>query len=239
MTTLPDGFRPEFLDFQKGIRVGHLEPQQRITQILKLSLQALYGDDFVIDRWGRGVYWQWICFVPKANRTAKPLSAGVNFGCSKFFIKMDRTEGLFKTGLHVERGRLKASGEPSSYQLQKDWDWHRLIQALHGKSALYRQMRRLVQEDGFQVHHGTRETGTHFDDTHFPSADTLQKALLGYEDPDWVVFQLYYPMTEQEVQRSSGSDLVESILAIMQEVAPVMNECMQIPLAIHEEAVSP
>ena len=230
-----DGFRPEFLDFQKGIRVGRLEPHQRITQILKLSLQALYGEDFVIDRWGRGVYWQWICFLPRANRTAKPILSDVNFGCSKFFIKMDRT-GLFKTGLHIERGRLGAPEEHSSHQLKEDWDWHRLIRAIHGKSKLYVQLQRLVQEDGFRIYCGTRETGTHFDDAHFPSADALKKALLRYEAPDWVVFQLYYPMTPQEVQRSSGSDLVESILAIMQEVAPVMNECMQIPLALAESA---
>lgn len=230
-----DGFQPEFLDFHKGIRVGHLEPHQRITQILKLSLEALFGEDFVIDRWGRGVYWQWICFLPKANREAKPISADVNFGCSKFFIKMDRKEGLFKAGLHVERGRLDTSGKHLSYQLQEDWDWHRLIQAIHGRSTLYRQLRRLVQEDGFQIDCGTRETGTHFDEVHFPSADALRSALLGYADPDWVVFQLYYPMPPQEVQQSSGSDLVESILAIMQEVAPVMNECMQIRLAIQKQ----
>ena len=232
MATRIDGFRPEFLDFKRGIRVGHLEPHQRITQILKLSLQALYGEDFVIDRWGRGVYWQWICFLPRANRTAKPLSSDVNFGCSKFFIKIDRAEGLFQTGLHVERGRLKPSGEHLSYQLQEDWDWHRLIQAIHGKSALYRRIRRLVREDGFQIYCGTRETGTHFEKAHFPSADALRNALLGYADPDWVVFQLYYPMTAREIQRSSGPDLVESILAIMQEVVPVMNECMQIHLAV-------
>jgi hypothetical protein len=231
LATRFDGFRPEFLDFKKGIRVGHLEPHQRITQILKLSLQALYREDFVIDRWGRGVYWQWICFLPRANRTAKPLSADVNFGCSKFFIKMDRTEGLFKTGLHIERGRIEASGEPSGYQLQKDWDWHRLIRAIHGKSTFYRQLRQLVREDGFQIYCGTRETGTHFDDAHCPSAETLKSALLEYADPDWVVFQLYYPMTPQEVKSSGGSDLVESILAIMKEVAPLMNECMQIRLS--------
>jgi hypothetical protein len=143
---------------------------------------------------------------------------------------MART-GLFKTGLHVERGRLGPPEEPSSYQLKEDWDWHRLIQAIHGKSKLYLQLRRLVQEDGFQIYCGTRETGTHFDDERFPSADVMKEALLRYEDPDWVVFQLYYPMTPQEVQGSSGTDLVESILAIMQEVAPVMNECMQIRLA--------
>lgn len=122
-------------------------------------------------------------------------------------------------------------------QLQEDWDWHRLIQAIHGRSTLYRQLRRLVREDGFQIDCGTRETGTHFDEVHFPSADALRSALLGYADPDWVVFQLYYPMPPQEVQQSSGSDLVESILAIMQEVAPVMNECMQIRLAIQKQVV--
>ena len=162
----------------------------------------------------------------------------MNFGCSKFFIKMDRTEGIFKAGLHVERGRLEASEEHSSYRLQEDWDWHRLVQAIHGRSTLYRQLRRLIREDGFQIYCGTRETGTHFYDVHCPSASAVRNALLGYADPDWVVFQLYYPMLQQEVHRSSGSDLVESILAIMQEVVPVMNECMQIRLAIREHTVS-
>ena len=155
----------------------------------------------------------------------------MNFGCSKFFIKMDRIEGLFKAGLHIERGRIEASGERSGYQLQEDWDWHRLIHAIHSNSPFYGQLRRLIQEDGFQIYCGTRETGTHFDDSHFPSAETLKSALLGYADRDWVVFQLYYPMTPKEVQSSDGSDLVESILAIMKEVAPLMNECMQISLS--------
>ena len=34
----------------------------------------------VTDRWGRGVYWQWICWLPRANRQAKPVSHDVNFG---------------------------------------------------------------------------------------------------------------------------------------------------------------
>jgi hypothetical protein len=81
--------------------------------------------------------------------------------------------------------------------------------------------------------------GTHFDDAHFPSADALKQAFWGYADLDWVVFQLYYPMTAQEVHGSSGSELVEFILAIMQEVDPVMNGCMQIRLASPEQAGSP
>ena len=54
------GFRPEFLDFERGIHVGNLEENQRITRILKLALEARYGQPFVTERWGRGVYWQWI-----------------------------------------------------------------------------------------------------------------------------------------------------------------------------------
>ena len=98
------------------------------------------------------------------------------------------------------------------------------------EKAAEQRHRLLVREGGFQIYCGTRETGTHFDDAQCPSAETLKSALLEYADPDWVVFQLYYPMTPQEVQSSSGSDLVESILAIMKEVAPLMNECMQIRL---------
>jgi len=57
---LPTGaaFRTEWIDFEKGIRVGNLEPHERITRILKFRLEEEYGTGFVTDRWGRGVYWQ-------------------------------------------------------------------------------------------------------------------------------------------------------------------------------------
>ena len=32
------GFRPEYLDFDRGIHVGNLEEHERITRILKLAL---------------------------------------------------------------------------------------------------------------------------------------------------------------------------------------------------------
>ena len=87
-TDLPTGeaFRSEWIDFQRGIRVGNLEPHERITQILKFHLEQRYRTPFVTDRWGRGVYWQWICWLPRANREAKPISNKVNFGCAKLFI---------------------------------------------------------------------------------------------------------------------------------------------------------
>ena len=211
--------------------MGHLEPHQRITQILKHTLQDRYQEDFVIDRWGRGVYWQWICFLPKANRIAKPLSGSHNFSCSKFFIKVDRNDSIFKSGLHVERGLGNNSKDRPAFQLQEDWDWHRLIKGLRGnRSRLYRALRRLVLEDHFHIHAGTREKYTRYSHLNFPSAAELRRTLTEYSDQEWVVFQLYYPMAPDEVKGSTGSDLVEAILAILQEVVPVMNLCMQVPL---------
>ena len=211
--------------------MGHLEPHQRITQILKLTLQDRYQEDFVIDRWGRGVYWQWICFLPKANRIAKPLSGSHNFSCSKFFIKVDRNDSIFKSGLHVERGLGNSSKDRPAFQLQEDWDWHRLIKGLRGnRSRLYRALRRLVLEDHFHIHAGTREKYTRYSHLNFPRAAELRRTLTEYSDQEWVVFQLYYPMAPDEVKGSTGSDLVEAILAILQEVVPVMNLCMQVPL---------
>jgi len=48
------GFRPDFLDFQRGIRVGKLEDTEHITRILKFVLESEYGEPFVTERWGRG-----------------------------------------------------------------------------------------------------------------------------------------------------------------------------------------
>lgn len=226
-----DGFRPEFLDFERGIRVGHLEPHQRITQILKRSLEEKYRQPFVTDRWGRGVYWQWICFLPKANRAAKPLSSHVNFGCSKFFIMVDREEEWFKAGMQIERGFLKAPRQYEACRLQEDWDWHRLIQGLGSRKRLYEQIRRLVQEEGFRVHAGSWEEPTQYWRSHFPSAARLVRALTLAPAREWSGFQLYYPITQREVGISTGADLVEAMLAIFDEVTPVMNSCMETQLA--------
>jgi hypothetical protein len=106
MTPLP-GFRPDLLDFKRGIHVGNLEENERITRILKLALEARYGQPFVTERWGRGVYWRWIGFLARANREAKPISSKVSFGCAKYFISLDPEESTFKCGMQVERGYLK------------------------------------------------------------------------------------------------------------------------------------
>jgi hypothetical protein len=48
---------------------------------------------------------------------------------------------------------------------------------------------------------------------------------------NWAGFQLFYPMTEDDVRVSAGLDLIESMLAVFREVTPAMNQCMQIELA--------
>jgi len=59
-------FRREFLDFERGIRMGGLEPNERITQIVKAALVSKYRQPFIIDKWGRGRFWRWICWLPRA-----------------------------------------------------------------------------------------------------------------------------------------------------------------------------
>ena len=68
-------FRPEFLDFRRGIRVGKLEDNQRITRILKVSVEERFGEPFVTERYGRGMYWMWIGLLPRSNRLAS-ISSG-------------------------------------------------------------------------------------------------------------------------------------------------------------------
>ncbi|XHR26736.1 MAG: hypothetical protein ACFUZC_12335 [Chthoniobacteraceae bacterium] len=81
-----------------GIRVGNLEPHERITQILKYHLETRHRTPFITDRWGCDVYWQWICWLPRANREAKPIPYGVNFGCAKLFISVDGERSPISTG---------------------------------------------------------------------------------------------------------------------------------------------
>jgi hypothetical protein len=223
-------FLPEYLDFQRGIRIGHLEPHQRITRILKQKLEERYGEAFVTDRYGRGVYWQWICFLSRANRAAKPFSHHTNFGCSKFFISIDRKEALFQTGMQVERGYLKAPSDRESWQLQKDWDWHLLVEALEQDDQFSRRLRRLMKKEGFQLKVGSWENPSRFVGSHNPSPGQLLEILYTIPAKQWGGFQLYYPMSPAEVEQSTGPDLVDAMMAVFQEVTPQMNGCIQIQL---------
>ncbi len=223
-------FKPEFLDFKRGIRVGHLEDNERITRILKLELEHRFQQPFVTERWGRGVYWQWIGYLPKANRSAKPVSSTVSFGCSKYFLSVDTEEGFFQCGLQVERGFVKAPAGHRWCELGSDWDWHRLVKALKRRSPMEKEIRRLVCREGFMLQAGSWETSASFGKADLPDILRLQRLLKEAPADHWAGLQLYYPMPASEVRTSTGLDLVEAMLAVFDEVTPAMNLCMQIRL---------
>jgi len=226
------GFRPEFLDFRRGIHVGNLEDNERITRILKLGLESRYRQPFVTERWGRGVYWQWIGYLPRANREAKPLSSRISFGCSKFFLSVDTGEGLFKCGLQVERGYVKAPRGFPACKLARDWDWHRLLGALKTGSPMEKELKRLVMREGFRIRAGSwEEDPVYLSKSNFEGTSGIARLLRKAPAGDWAGFQLFYAMDEDEVRSSTGVDLVESMMAVFEEVTPVMDLCMQIELA--------
>jgi hypothetical protein len=227
---LPTGeaFRPAWIDFEKGIRVGNLEPHERITQILKYRLEQEYGTGFVTDRWGRGVYWQWICWVPRADREAKPLSSGINFGCAKFFISQDRDERIFQSGMTVERGWAAGTPPFPGIRLKRDWDWHRLMAACVKGSPLDEELRRLVCREGFTI--SVTGAGAPFTAANFKGAQQVRAAAEKAPARQWAGFSLFYPMPEAELAACSGYELVQAVSGIFTEVTPAMNACMQVTL---------
>jgi len=226
-------FRPEFLDFERGIRVGNLEDHERITRLLKIALENRFRQPFVTERWGRGVYWQWIGYLPRANRAAQPLSSHVSFGCAKYFLSVDTDEKLFKCGLQVERGYLRAPKEYPACRLRPDWDWNRLVRALKRGGPLIAELRRLVLREGFRIFAGSWEGGAvRFSRSSPPEITRLRKALRAAPGNHWAGLQIYYPMRSQEVRSCTGADLIEAMIAVFDEVTPAMNQCMQIELQL-------
>jgi hypothetical protein len=198
---------------------------------LKLALEARYQQDFVTERWGRGVFWQWIAFLPRADRDAKPISSHVSFGCSKFFISVETQEKVFKCGLQIERGYVQAPQSSAECELRPDWDWHRLLKGLRPGSPVDRELRRLILREGFSLHAGSWEQDDErFSKKNFPGVFKLRRLLAAAPPDHWAGFQLFYPMSEEEVRSATGTDLVESMLAVFGEVTPLMNLTMQIEL---------
>jgi len=232
---LPTGeaFRADWIDFGRGIRVGNLQPHERITQILKFHLESRYETPFVTDRWGRGVFWQWICWLPRANREAKPLSHDVNFSCAKFFVSVEQEEKIFKSGLQVERGYAVGPEPYPGCLLKEDWDWHRLMKQCAGGTQLDEELRRLVKQEGFVVEVGDFESNAVFTAKNFRSAQQLREAAKGYPRNQWVGVQVYYPMPEREVRSCSGLELVKAVCGVFAEVTPAMNACMSVPLRVN------
>jgi len=231
---LPTGaaFRPEWIDFEHGIRVGNLEPHERITQILKYGLEQRHDVKFVTDRWGRGVFWQWICWLPRPNREAKPQSSHTNFGCAKLFISLDRARREFQCGFTVERGYVRGRPSIPGIILKPDWDWHRLMKRCAAGTRLDAELRRLIAREGFHAT-VTGATGTRrFTRANFKGAGQIRTAARGAPPADWAGFSLFYPMPEKEIRSSSGYELVRGIQGAFTEVTPAMNLCMQVPLSL-------
>jgi len=229
---LPTGeaFRPEWIDFTRGIRVGNLEPHERITQILKFHLESRHGTPFVTDRWGRGVYWQWICWLPRANREAKPVSNKVNFSCAKLFISADGDRRVFKSGLQVERGYLSGPEADKPWGLRPDFDWHRLIKQCRAGTALDRELRRLVQRESFVATVIGEQADGGLTERDVTDTAQMRAALRDCSPERWAGFQLYYPMPESELRGCTGYELVQAVAGVFEEVIPAMNCCMDIPL---------
>jgi hypothetical protein len=223
------GFRPSFLDFDRGIHVGNLEPHERITRILKAALEACFRTPFVTERWGRGVYWQWIGYLARENRAAKPLSSDVSFGCSKFFITVDTEERRFKCGLQVERGYLRAPAGFRACRLRADWDWHRLLSGLAPRKPLLRELTRLVSE-GFEIQAGSWSEPHVFTGRRLPPVRRFREPLERAPGNEWCGFQAYYALDEADVRATSGPELVDIMLAVFDEVSAALSLCSQVPL---------
>jgi hypothetical protein len=226
-----EAFRSEWIDFEHGIRVGNIEPHERITQILKFHLEQRYHTSFVTDRWGRGVYWQWICWLPRANREAKPISHDVNFGCAKLFISAEREQRVFKSGLQIERGYVAGPEPYPGCLLKDDWDWHRLLAQCTKSSVLDNELQRLLRREGFVAEVGDFESNAVFTKKNFKSARQVRDAAKKYSKREWAGFQLYYPMPESELRACSGYELVQAVCGVFHEVTGTMNCCMQIKLS--------
>jgi len=232
-TELPTGeaFRPEWIDFEHGLRVGNLEPHERITQILKFHLESRHGTPFVTDRWGRGVYWQWICWLPRANREAKATSSKVNFSCAKLFISADGERRVFKSGLQIERGYAAGPEAENTWGLREDFDWHRLVSQCRTGTVLDHELQRLVTREGFLAAVVSEQAGGGLTERNFTRTSALRAALRRCAPERWAGFQLYYPMPEAELRACSGYEVVQAIVGAFQAVITAMNCCMDVPLA--------
>ncbi len=229
-------FKTEYLDFEQGIRVGHLEPEERVTQLIKARLRERHGINFICDRWGRGTYWQWICWVPEPNRKAKPLSSGYNFGSVKYFVSIERDERVFQAGMQLERAPVAPAPDDWQVKVARDWDWHVLRAALK-KPDFPRACARLLRE-GFRIDAGLYPSLTRFTRKNW-DPKKLARRLDALAPQDWGVFQLYFPMTEAEVKATSGSDMIDAIAAVYEELVPAVNLCMYAPcLAAKKAAVA-
>lgn len=230
----PD-FRPEFLDFKRGgIRMGNIEPNQRITQIIKAALEDRYQTPMVIDKWGRGTYWKWICWLSRQSRAAKPTSGKLSFACAKFYIALDGDDQTFEAGIQIERALLAsapADEDPAhgGVRTQDDWDFYNLLRGMRKGSPIYEFIARLVGQDGFTVRTGPFSQMIESRGSKPPPAARLKRSLQSIPPDEWGGFQVCYVFRRQELIGMSGDDIIQTILSIFHELAPLMNRLMTTP----------
>ena len=224
-------FRREFLDFERGIRMGGLEPHERITQILKYHLVQRHGCDFLIDKWGRGRFWQWICWIARPNLDAKPISGGLSFSCAKFFISLERDERTLEAGIQIERAYVsRGRRRPDEVYAAEDWDFYRLVGGLRKGTPLAAELARLVTKEGFSLHVGGSESGARtFRGRRWGGVAAVCRACRKIPDDSWGWFQAYYAIPEKELREMDGGEIVATVLAIFGEVAPLANLVMTEP----------
>jgi hypothetical protein len=96
---------------------------------------------------------------------------------------------------------------------------------------MLKEIERLVLHEGFAVFAGSWSAGAvSFSKKSPPALGSLRKALCQAPADDWAGFQIYYPMERKEVQQCTGVDLIDSLLAVFDEVTPAMNLCAQVQL---------
>ncbi len=221
----PD-FSTSYLDFERGIRMGNLEPNQRITQILKHALEARHDTRFITDRWGRGVYWKWICWLAVESRQAKPKSSKYNFGCAKYYITISQSE-TFEAGLQIERAPTRPG--ISHVHTQSDWDFHKLVRGLRRGTPLAGEVARLVRKEGFTVRGGAFAARDAFTSRTYRGPAPLARQCKAIPSDTWGGFQLCYVFSRTEIETMTGHDVVATVLAIFDELVPAMNLVMTVP----------
>ncbi len=226
---LRPAFKTAFLDFERGIRMGGLEPNERITQIVRAALERRHGGRFVIDKWGRGRFWRWIAWTVRENRDAKPLSAGISFASAKLFLSLFPGDERVKAGLQIERAALWTEKGPrpaDEVYAAADWDFYRFVKGLRKGSPLAKELDRLVRVEGFIVSVGAFSNRTEFRGSKGAPPGGVKRAAKAIPPDAWGGVQAYYPLARKEVTSMTSDEIVEAVLAIFDEVAPLANRVM-------------
>ncbi|MDP3981306.1 MAG: hypothetical protein Q8Q33_07840, partial [Chlamydiota bacterium] len=192
----PCAFQPSFIDFKKGIRVGHLDENARLSRILKNALHEIFGEVFLVDRWGRGVYWEYIWFTPQRSWKKKNIKGRGHFESAKFFVGLDSKLKEFRAGIHIESGYTRSVEEPR-YQRNDQWDWNRMMKTLKGNTHLHAILKQLINEEQFRLQIGFSEDRSIYDCWDGPKniLKEIQKRLC----ENWVVVQFFHAYSKQDL----------------------------------------